>query len=51
MTNPLHITQIAEQDLMEAADYIEFNLKNLIAADHLLDATDEAFTSLIPFPK
>ncbi len=51
MTYKLHITQTAERDLMEAADYIEFSLKNPTAADHLLDAVEEAFISLIQFPK
>ena len=42
MKYELHITRAAENDLNEAADYIEFVLMNPQAADHLLDAVEEA---------
>lgn len=51
MNYHLHITKTAEHDLENAADYIEFTLKNPTAADHLLDLAEEKFNSLIPFPE
>lgn len=41
MSYLIHITKTAEHDIMQAADYIEFTLKNPDAADHLLDDTTE----------
>lgn len=38
MSYQVHITSTAEHDIMRAADYIEFTLKNPNAADNLLDA-------------
>lgn len=46
MKYELHITRAAENDLNEAADYIEFVLMNPQAADHLLDAVEEALPTL-----
>ena len=41
MSYQVHITSTAEHDIMRAADYIEFTLKNPDAADNLLDAATE----------
>ena len=50
-TVPLpHITSTAEHDIMRAADYIEFTLKNPDAADNLLDAATEQIGSLADLP-
>lgn len=51
MNYRLHITKRAERDLVGAADYIEFTLKNPTAADELLDLAEERFNNLISFPK
>ena len=45
----LHITAAAENDLNEAADYIEYVLLNPDAADRLLDAATEKISSLAEF--
>ena len=45
MSYTIHITATAERDLLKAADYIEFSLKNPDAADHLLDTADEQISS------
>ena len=37
MSYQVHITSTAEHDIMRAADYIEFTLKNPDAADNLVD--------------
>ena len=37
MNYTVNITAAAEHDMANAADYIEFALKNPSAADHLLD--------------
>ena len=50
MSYHLHITSIAERDISQAADYIEFVLKNPKAADNLLDETDQKINALLPFP-
>lgn len=42
----IHITQEAEQDLNAAADYIEYVLKNPIAADNLIDEAENRFQDL-----
>ena len=41
MSYQVHITFTAEHDIMRAADYIEFTLKNPTAADNLLDVATE----------
>lgn len=46
MKYELHITRAAENDLNEAADYIEFVLMNPQAADYLLDAVEETLPTL-----
>lgn len=51
MSYIIHITSIAERDIMRAADYIEFNLKNPTAADHLLDTITEQINSLADMPQ
>ena len=51
MSYIIHITATAERDLIRAADYIEFTLKNPIAADHLLDAATEQINSLADMPE
>lgn len=51
MNYHLHITQTAERDMISAADYIEFTLKNPEAADHLLDTAEEKINALSQFPQ
>lgn len=51
MSYRLHITNTAERDLTQAADYIEFVLKNPSAADALLEEADRKINALLPFPK
>ncbi len=46
MKYELYITRSAENDLNEAADYIEFVLMNPQAADDLLDAVEETLPTL-----
>lgn len=47
----LYITGAAENDLYEAADYIEYVLKNPDAAVRLLDAVAERISTLAQFAK
>ena len=51
MTYSIHITTKGEQDIIEAADYIEFTLLNPAAADSLLDAIEEEVGKLIFMPE
>lgn len=51
MSYIIHITATAERDIMRAADYIEFNLKNPTAADHLLDVATKQINSLADMPQ
>ena len=51
MNYKIHITRRAELDLSEAADYIEFSLRNPIAADALLDEIETQFNALADFPE
>jgi len=51
MSYQIHITSTAEHDLIQAADYIEFSLKNPDAAEHLLDAAAEQINSLSNLPE
>lgn len=51
MSYHVHITSAAEYDLMQAADYIEFALKNPDAADNLLDIAAEQIDSLSDMPQ
>ena len=49
MSYHLHITNVAARDISQAADYIEFVLKNPKAADDLLEETDQKINALLPF--
>lgn len=51
MSYTIHITSAAERDIVRAADYIEFTLKNPTAADHLLDVATEQINSLSDMPE
>lgn len=51
MSYIIHITRTAERDIMRAADYIEFNLKNPTAAEHLFDVATEQINSLADMPQ
>jgi len=51
MSYQIHITRAAEHDLSEAADYIDFVLKNPDAADRLLDLAAESIGSLADNPE
>ena len=51
MSYQIHITSTAEHDIMRAADYIEFTLRNPDAADNLLDAVTEQIGSLADLPQ
>ena len=46
MRYQVHITDAARNDLSEAADYIEYVLKNPQAADDLLNEAEERISSL-----
>ena len=51
MSYNLYITSVAQRDISQAADYIEFVLKNPKAADDLLEETDQKINALLPFPQ
>ncbi len=51
MSYRIHITSTAERDIMSAADYIEFTLKNPKAADDLLEVTEAQINSLSELPE
>ena len=51
MSYQVHITSTAEHDIMRAADYIEFTLKNPTAADNLLNVVTEQIGSLSDLPQ
>ena len=51
MNYHLHITSVAQRDISQAADYIEFVLKNPKAADDLLEEMDQKINALLPFPQ
>ena len=51
MNYTIHITKTAERDITNAADYIEFTLKNPQAADHMLDEADDKINALSQFPR
>ena len=51
MNYQVHVTSSAERDIMRAADYIEFNLKNPDAANNLLDSITEQIGSLAIMPQ
>ncbi len=47
----IHITCAAQRDLLNAADHIEFILKNPKAADDLLDEAEKQINKLAKFPE
>ena len=47
----VHITTAAERDLSRAVDYIEFSLKNPLAADSLADEAEETLSGLSHMPE
>ena len=51
MSYRIIISQKAEKDIIEAADYIEFILHNPKAADDLLDKVTEAIENLSVMPE
>lgn len=51
MNYDIHITCAAERDLLNAADHIEFVLKNPKAADDLLDEAEKQIKRLGDFPE
>lgn len=51
MNYEIHITAVAEQDLIDASDYIESILKSPKAADDLLDEAEKKIQSLSLFPE
>ena len=51
MSYQVHITSTAEHDIMRAANYIEFTIKNPTAADNLLDVSTEQIGSLSDLPQ
>ena len=51
MSYLVHITSTAERDIIYAADYIEFSLKNPTATDNLLDVVTEQIGSLSDLSK
>ena len=51
MSYQIHITSVAERDINNAADHIEFVLKNPKAADDLLDEAEKQISSLSKFPQ
>ena len=51
MKYQIHITGKAEQDITEAADYIELQLMNPEAADGLLDKIDAEVNALSSMPQ
>lgn len=51
MSYTIHITTTAERDLLNAADHIEFVLKNPKAADELLDEAEKKINDLANFPE
>jgi addiction module RelE/StbE family toxin len=51
MTYKIRITKAAERDLISAADYIEYNLKNPQAANELLSKATELILGLSDFPQ
>ena len=51
MTYNIHITNKGEQDIIEAADHIEFTLLNPAAADSLLDTIEEEIGNLSFMPE
>ncbi len=51
MSYDIHVTNTAQRDLLNAAEHIEFVLKNPKAADELLDEAEDRIGSLSDFPE
>lgn len=51
MSYQIHITSVAERDIINAADHIELILKNPKAADDLLNEAEKQINSLSEFPE
>ena len=51
MSYQVHITSTAEHDIMRAAEYLAFTLKNPDAADNLFDAATEQIGLLADLPQ
>ncbi len=51
MNYSVHVTKKARKDVIEAADYIEFNLRNPTAADNLVDDFERKVSTLSEFPE
>lgn len=51
MSYQIHITQTAKRDIANAADYIDYTLKNPKAADDLLNEAEAKISRLSEFPK
>ena len=51
MMYSIHMTNRAQRDIDEAADYIEFSLRNPKASDALLDAVEREISSLSNMPE
>ena len=51
MSYQVHITSAAELDIIRAADYLEFTLKNPDAPEHLLDVVAKQIGSLADLPQ
>ena len=51
MSYHIHITSVAQQDLIKAADHLEYVLKNPKAADDLLKEAEKQINNLSNFPE
>ncbi len=51
MNYNVHVTKKATADVIEAADYIELNLRNPTAADNLIDDFERKVATLGEFPE
>lgn len=51
MKYTVHLAERARRDIEDAADYIEYSLKNPLAADRLLDEVESVLTELEEMPE
>ncbi len=51
MNYTVHVTKKAREDVIKAADYLEFNLRNPTAADNLIDSFEIKVATLRDFPE
>ncbi len=51
MSYHIHITSVAQRDLINAADHLEYVLKNPKAADDLLKEAEKQINNLSNFPE